>query len=205
MRYKIFLFFCLIYSSFGNNYDSKIYIFSVRKSGTNLLSTFLDNLNVDFEKSHLLYSHKLKPFLLSPRKKGIILIRDPRDVCISGVFWRTDRWFDENPHSPQPLLNKQVRLDPTLLNIWNEASFRGKLKIAIAHEFPLPFSQINIEYEIAKQLIENHRSRFLVIKFEDLIGSKGGGSDEKQDEVIQEILKFFGIKIGKKKIHVSAK
>jgi hypothetical protein len=175
-----------------------ISIFTIRKSGSGLLARLFNLLEIPYRNNHLLYINDLNEFLSNPKKKGIILIRDPRDVCVSGVFWHTNLWVDSGPHGP-PLNGRELYLNVNELKIWNDASFDEKLKIAIEHKFPLPYSQINLEYELAKKALKYNN--FYLIRFEDLIGSKGGGCDQKQYEAIKKMLSFLKIKISEKKIN----
>ena len=134
-----------------------------------------------------------------PTRKGILIIRDPRDVCVSGVGFRTNRWF-----SPEDYDGKiPIRLNKLELQKWNQSNFDEKLMIIIANEFPLPYSQVNYEYELALKAMET--GRFFLIKFEDLVGSKGGGSDKKQYKTIKALLKFLGLKRSEKRIKYAQK
>ncbi|NGX63719.1 MAG: hypothetical protein KR126chlam6_01132 [Candidatus Anoxychlamydiales bacterium] len=170
--------------------------FSIRKSGTHMLTRLLELLEIPHRLNHLLYLDEFNEFLANPNLKGIVLIRDPRDVCVSSVFW----------HSPPrgiqgglPLNEKDMQhLDPDQLNIWNESSFEKRLSIMIGHNFPLPYSQVNLEYELAKKALKNNN--FFLIRFEDLVGERGGGSDEKQYSTIKKLLLFLKMDIPEEKI-----
>lgn len=168
-----------------------VFCFTIRKSGTHLLDTLLEYLNVDRRLEHLLYLDELERFLKG-NQKAIVLVRDPRDVSVSGVYWRTNRWSARGPHG-RPLDGKVMLLDLKQLQSWNAAGFDEKLAMTLAHILPLPYSQINREYELAAQALATGRA--LLVRFEELIGSQGGGSDILQDRTIRKIVEFLNISV----------
>lgn len=89
----------------------------------------------------------------------------------------------------RPLDGKILYLDSHELQVWKDASFHKKLTAVLANILPLPYSQVNREYELAALALATGRG--FLVKFEDLVGSLGGGSDEIQDRTIRNILKFF--------------
>jgi hypothetical protein len=66
--------------------------------------------------------------------------------------------------------------------VWNGSDFNEKLSIAIKHEWPLPYSQINREYELAREALQHPKA--LLVRFEDIVGRSGGGTDERQQQAI---------------------
>jgi len=194
---KVIIIFFLIFGFQHCYADPSISMFTIRKSGTQMLAKLLGLLEIPHQNNHLLYLDSLDEFLFNPNLKGIVLIREPRGVCVSGVFWRTNRWFDQGPHG-RCFHGKEMLLDLEQLCIWNDASFKKKLSITIEHKFPLPYSQINLEYELAKKVLKN--DNFYFVRFEDLVGAKGGGSDEKQYNTIKKSLNFLKINVPESKI-----
>lgn len=171
--------------------DCGVVCYTVVKSGSYLLGALLELFGIDHRIEHLLYLDELQKFL-DGEQKGIILIRDPRDVAVSRVYWHTNRWFDPGPHG-KDLDGKVMYLDMNQLEHWNNASFNEKLTMTLAHTLPLPYSQINREYELAAQALATGRG--FLVRFEDLVGSKGGGSDKVQDRTIRKILAFLDYNI----------
>jgi len=203
MKKSIFFIFFLFIFTFQLCFaNSSISIFTIRKSGTGMLTKLLNLLEISHQNNHLLYLESLNEFLIDPNKKGIVLIRDPRDVCVSMVFWHTNRWFDSGPHG-RPLNGKELYLDLDQLNLWNNASFEQKLSITISHEFPVAYSQNNLEYELAKKALKNNN--FFLVRYEDLVGSQGRGSDQIQYETIKKLLSFLKIIVPEEKIQFAIK
>lgn len=117
--------------------------------------------------------------------KKIIMIRDLRDVCISTVYHiLKNRW---------PAFEK--------LDWFQTLSFDDQLMYVITNDLPLfPYSKC---FSDAVFWINN--SDALVVRFEDLVGSKGNGSDELQKSELTKIAKFLEIDIDSNSIDQLAK
>ncbi len=121
-------------------------------------------VNVHFNFSELMWDFSQK----HPRYKKIILIRDLRDAAIS-MTYHTNREI------------KRV--------LGDEASFDEKLSWLLngGHEF----SVFNLKEHATKALKWYQDPSVLVIRFEDLVGFKGGGSQERQYKTAMKLAKFL--------------
>lgn len=160
------------------------------KSGTHLLGKvfhLFEELGYQFPNgtgAHL--SHpghpnnihpNIKPYLRKVKK--LILIRDFRDVLVSAVFWY-DRNYSNVPY-------------------WNSIpSFDEKLLALIEERVPgnLSFLSKNLEIlDLFTNKSSLYYSDYTIIKFEKLIGVKGGGTYEDQVEELGKFAEYFGFNL----------
>ncbi len=101
---------------------------------------------------------------------ALVNIRDPRDTCVSLVhFFNSIK--EENRANYSKLVPKN----------WDDLSEDEKLSFAISRE-----STLAEQFENA--LNTNKLENTLLIKFENLVGQRGGGSDSLQLEEIQKVV-----------------
>lgn len=186
----------------------KIFANSLPKSGTHLLRHILsmspsiidkwtyhyDHNIYDFNKqlskakngqiisAHMYWSNQLTEFLSGNNFKTILMVRDLRDVCVSSAHYCTN----DKRHRLYTYFNS--------LDSWDE-----RLEAAIKG-----ISAENIADNKRSKSIAEHVDGFvpwvhdkccLVIRFEDLVGTKGGGDLDKQMLVIKMIFQHIGIDI----------
>lgn len=120
-----------------------------------------------------LFSHTnfSKPFIEYINKhrdwKCVLQIRDLREACISMVYWQDE------------LIQEAVG---------KEASFDDKLLFVISGAASIYKNQVfNLQGCALRALEFMDHPNVIVSRFEDLVGSKGGGDDEKQRELIQKL------------------
>lgn len=191
----LFSFLCLMMvsiHSFGmRSYDRQEFLVqTIPKGGTHLLNKALDNLRehgcppryrwAHFSQGQAYNTHrKIYPFLLNhPEKKAVVLVRDMRDVLVSLMFYLdkavspkadTDGsfvWFSVKPQSKEMNGWSQLRTVDEKLDYLlspNTNYFARSEKVCA-----------DDSYAVAK------REKTLVLRFEDLVGANGGGSDSKQ-------------------------
>lgn len=179
-------------------------LFTIPKSGSHLLIKTLytmtgftpnwhqtpPDLELLLEQRRFPYTHCcLPPILLDyygqSSYKQIIGIRDLRDVCVS-VIYQIEKglWpeFTRNPKNQKKFQN---------------LSFDEKLLFVINQEYEIipPFSNFQLGMrKVADQvcsLIQNPGA--LICRFEELVGSRGGGSDELQKKVVEQIATHIGL------------
>lgn len=190
----------------GRKKGPKAVLNSLPKSGTHLLESLFTELplmrhtgkrtlriqtqNPIQSKLRTLSSIKKGQFLLAHMQyhptivdtandnniKIIHLIRDPRDVMLSHLNYIENMDLTQKSHK----FISQFRTRPEKLN----AMLVGKDNVLE------PFAKVLHKFEPWI----NHKD-VLCIKFEDLIGEKGGGSKSKQQKVVKEICNFIGLKI----------
>ncbi|MFN0064864.1 MAG: hypothetical protein ACKVOH_01370 [Chlamydiales bacterium] len=198
---KVFLLFILLFSvgfaqsRFVKTNDPNnptvehVHCVTMPKGGTHLLISLMERiakeLGVDVSSTHknALYTNthtmnisKNPQNFTAPRK--IILIRDPRDATVSAI----DR------------MNKVVEsgeMDNTwYLRNWPRLTYQQKIYTFLyePHARGLhAFEWMTIE----KVYFGN--PEYLMVRFEDLVGAKGGGSDERQLFAIQSVLDYMRI------------
>lgn len=156
--------------------NSKYYLLKPKE-----FDTFLRFNNNKFWVTHLFYDADYAQILTKLNFKKFFIYRDPRDQAVSLAFYmkRGTTW---------PKAAKMT-LDEVLLDIITQGSTFNS-------------------HPPVKGLDELYRSYFswfeepemLAIRFEDLIGAKGGGSDQVQRETIVSIAQHLGIELSEQKM-----
>lgn len=203
-----FLFLPLLTFAQGSSDEPRVYIATVPKAGTYLLIKTLKLMGVDFygkngrydEKTwiqtgqaHLMHYVQSKdlnqlPEIFSSQNKYIVIYRDPRDFMISYLNWVA-----------------QAK-DRIILAEWRKIPLSEKLSQAINEATPQRFNNFLFwkehldNFYIVQELKRKNWDHVLMIKFEDLIGPKGGGSLKKQIEALNQIADFLNLSLSKKAI-----
>jgi hypothetical protein len=200
-----------------DNFRPKVFVNSIPKSGTHLLAQILldmgiNNKNVQgggnshdsmhflvefglqtpleeieqkmsllekgaFLAGHRDYDEEFNNILKENKISHVLIVRDPRDVVVSRTFYI------------------QKRPEHKLFSYYNGLSRRERFIASINGVDSGDMLGIT---EIYKRFLPwLSEGRCLVVRFEDLVGSRGGGSDEKQSEVLMRIIKHFGITVDK--------
>lgn len=129
-----------------------------------------------FLLSHMQFDKSITEIAHKNSVKIIHLTRDPRDVLLSHLNYIEK--MDTTQMSHKFIVQYNNRMDKL------KAMIEGKRNILE------PFLEVLDKF---KPWID--APNILVIKFEDLIGSKGGGSDEKQKESVKKICDFLSIEL----------
>jgi hypothetical protein len=110
-----------------------------------------------------------------PHRIYFVLLRDLRDVAVSTVF------FCDH------LIREQMG---------DQASFEDKLSYVIQSVGPLfQHSVYNLSQEAKAAHEWMHKPGVVVIRFEDLVGQKGGGSDVAQEACILNVASTLGMEL----------
>ena len=196
MNYLNFRIILLFMFSLAKDLPYYVYINSVPKCGTHLamkaIGLILDKpfmaMSLEDENSskyeiksvhgkNLIYGgharskniKKVNDFFENKPRKNFLVIRDPRDFIVSYSYWIKKNplaW----PYGSSLEINK-------LIDEWiNGVNFSI-------------YDNYNFFYF---DWLDNNFKTF-VIKFEDLIGSQGGGSDTKQFETLVMMMKYLGV------------
>ena len=218
-RLRTFLYPLLMLHSIKYRHNPRILANSMPKSGTNLLRRLMDLLpgikrypygidigpaqailkwtdkeqdraeilfrkllNGYYATSHCFYFNELSQILKKYRIKHITIIRDPRDNCVSDHYYimRT-KSHRLHPYYKQMSCNEE-RLMASICGLSSEALNGDPPSLDIGQHYKMYTGWLN-------------DSSGLVVKFEDLVGSKGGGADSQQRAVVEKILSYLGIKI----------
>ncbi|MCH9632837.1 MAG: hypothetical protein S4CHLAM6_11800 [Chlamydiae bacterium] len=181
-------------------------LLTVPKSGTHLIEKILKKLgyNKCGPPHHIYYDKRLNFRQLDPNIGYIASVRDPRDIMVSIVYF-IDSLFRSNlrgVHTPEFLVTR----NKTFLVRWlNETTFDEKLKSVINQEGDK--IGVNMYWLLRKQLEEAKRlmsikplpKNIIVVRFEDLVGVKGGGEQKKQATAINKIANHLNIKLSDEK------
>lgn len=140
-----------------------------------------------FLLSHTRYSETTAELVRNARYRIILLVRDPRDQVVSHARY---------------IAEKRNRLysftkDQTIEQIITELIAGGPHNYQ-EHDMSLPIHNIKELYECRLDWLRYEHT--LLVRFEDLVGPKGGGSAEKQLEGLYEIASFLDIKISEKRL-----
>lgn len=189
--------------SLETSQKSEVYLATIPKSGTHLMQKTMKLLNVELSyalepgtnnsQPHLTHYLRLKNLddlenVFSSKNKYIVTIRDPRDFMVSYVNW---------------VMREQ---DRKVLPEWKALPMEKKLSQLISGKIPPKIDKFlwrdwHMEnFFIARELMNRNLDNVLVLRFEDLVGTKGGGSDEKQYECLEKINLFLNLNYSKEQL-----
>ena len=188
---------------------SKVLINSLPKSGTFLLRRTLQLLpsfasrwavhGLDAEKSshlyreianirrgqyasgHVYWTSELRELMAAADIRTVFIIRDLRDIAVSLAYYLPQ---PQNQHRLQPYFERLDNDDSRLMNVILGASHKLFSDCSSPHtlgEFAIAFRPWLDE------------SNCLTVRFEDLIGSAGGGSDRLQIQTIRAITEYLNL------------
>jgi hypothetical protein len=131
--------------------------------------------------SHLRYSDKYAETINDSGVRCIFMIRDPRDIAISASFYA----FNNKKHMWHPLF---VSLSDPITRI----------KLVIQGDPALNYPSIMTTLDRFAGWLD---ANVLVVRFEDLIGSDGGGDQLKQIETLITIFNYLGLPLNDREIY----
>ncbi|MGC2310494.1 MAG: sulfotransferase domain-containing protein [Candidatus Babeliaceae bacterium] len=138
----------------------------------------LDNNNF-FVCTHLPYEIEYFQFLKKNKIKIFLMIRDPRDQVVSFANW----------------VYKYFAQVMTFSELINYLIFDGTQVYGTFSPFKTPVKGIADYY--SRFLLWQDKVGICTVRFENLVGPKGGGSDLLQKQEIKKIARYLGIKIDK--------
>jgi hypothetical protein len=122
--------------------------------------------------AHVPYSSGMQAILAELNYRMILIVRDPRDVAVS-LAQHISREKTHRLHAEFAALTAEQRIQHAI------QGFDGQLEnVAQRFRSVLPWAKW-----------EN----CLMIRFEDLVGSRGGGSDESQRTALDRICRHLGV------------
>ncbi len=181
---------------------SDVYVSTMPKAGTNLLFKALNLLEIDFKRKYDAKNNRLGSHLASmisvknlknierafdSKNKYIVLVRDPRDACISFINW-VMREKDRKVDSDWKALPMRTKIHSLITesNSPEQKALQSKFFLA--------------NFRIAQRLAEKKLENVLILHFEDLVGEMGGGTYEKQFQAVKSIVDFLDLKISDGKV-----
>jgi len=159
------------------------------KVSMNALQALTNLDNSLFLKTHLFYSEEYAAYLSNEKFIKFFIYRDPRDMAVSFAFFMP-KLKDEWP------LAQSMSFDDLLLDIITEGkvfyNFHPPVIGGVAELYNayLPWLKI---------------PNILIMRFEDLVGPLGEGSERAQFNTIKKIAKHLGQHLSNKKIRDIAK
>lgn len=184
--------------------SKKILIVSIQKSGTHLIQNVMKEVGFEgigvgknakmtdfnglkdnqFLWSHFVPSDEIQMALEKGDEPVYIIFnfRDPRDVLVSWFYWLHPN-SDKNMHLHQDYMKKVYGYftDDELINIFiRNDKFREVEYNPIEH------------FRLSRVLY--FHPKVLNVRFEDIVGSNGGGSDDLQKKTIENIFNYLKIK-----------
>jgi hypothetical protein len=188
----------------GRILGPKVLVTSVPKSGTNLLVHTLSlfpNLTFDgttvrlpqteryqiidnirrgcIVSAHMSKNSKLDNIITEKDIKVLFIIRDPRDVSVSLYHWIKKTEYHHFHEMYKSLSSDYERLEKIITGYEPTLTDGDKKGIA------------SIDRHFRRLITWMDDQRCLTIRFEKLIGSRGGGDDELQIETIKSIARFL--------------
>ncbi len=145
-----------------------------------------------FMAAHIKYSKEIEKCFVDNSVKNILIVRDPRDIAVSNYVYITYKDSSHRLHKYFKALNSDSeRLMASIQGV------EGKdLSDKIAS---LPLAE-----HINSFLLWVDRPDCLVVRFEDLVGNRGGGSDLDQVNTVKRIVKYLRLSISDKVIKEQA-
>lgn len=132
----------------------------------------------EFILGHVPYSEQILKHLEMNNYKGIFLLRDPRDVCVSMLnHIRTKPHHMAYDYLFQRLSNDEERMAAVIKGFDRNNKERGLIGINKMYRSMLPWAK--------------NEPIFLPLKFEDIVGPRGGGDLSRQRQGIIDILKLL--------------
>jgi len=147
-----------------------------------------------FNAGHIFFDSEIKDIILQKKIKVIIGIRDPRDVLLSAANYILEK---DHPYSSNFSSNTIEEVIDNLIE-----GIEGPI-ISVKPKQPDKPKFENLDHNLYGGIYETYK-RFLrwtiindaiIIKFEDLVGKKGGGSDTKQINSIKKIANACSVEL----------
>lgn len=133
-----------------------------------------------FVTAHARFHPVLKALINDLQFKQVLLLRDPRDVVVSHAFYvQREPLHFHNRYFTDTLKSDDERIMATIRGFGPDASNGGAPLLPIGESFAGFIPWLN-------------EPSTLAIRFEDLIGSQGGGDGERQLAAIEAIGDFVG-------------
>jgi hypothetical protein len=132
-------------------------------------------------RAHAFHFGELDDHLRQFPIKTVTIVRDPRDVCVSDAFYIA-RTPAHRLHAHYLSLDEPGRLMASIAGIGAETLDGQAASLGIAEHYRrfLPWLE---------------RGPGIVVRFEDLVGPRGGGSDEAQREALGRITEYLEIDV----------
>lgn len=213
-----------------------VYLLTMKKSGTHMMTKFLrllmarNDQEYDYIKAtskdyrakhiiespsgykiqfgHLPYEKHCPLYHQIYGKKKILLVRDPRDVLISGSHFIPKIFQLSKENYPPSWAVDYVTIAGPFLERFAKMPLSDRLSCMITQKVPDSILSFTPEYyqqdqtqfippfdfalQIPAAVDYMNSPNTLLVRFEDLIGPQGGGSEEAQRKCFERIANFIG-------------
>jgi hypothetical protein len=167
-----------------NNMEEKFYVSVATPQlvRADLIKNIIKKINNNkYLLSHIPYSDIFSDMLTDSHFKGISIIRDPRDMCLSML-----NHIETRPH--------HLAFDA----LYNNLPSRKERLEAIAEGTKIQTTGGNRSFGNLKKMVESmlpweKPDNFILLKFEDLVGAKGDGLADVQFQSINKILNHLNV------------
>lgn len=133
--------------------------------------------------AHCPYTQGMADLLRSEQVRNLCILRDPRDVAVSHMHYL-----------------KQNRRHPLHSEYANLANDHERLLVSILGGKLGRHNLRSLEHRYRRFLDWEQDGGAMLVKFEDLVGPKGGGSAEVQRETTEQLVAHLGLKVNESKI-----
>lgn len=134
-----------------------------------------------FLAAHLKHSLELEQCIRENKVKNILMVRDPRDIAVSNYMYITYKDLTHRLHNYfNSLKSDSDRLVASIQGIESELLSGNPPSLSLAEHFYGYLPWINC-------------SDCLIVRFEDLVGNRGGGNDEVQLKTLTKIVQHIGL------------
>ena len=137
--------------------------------------------NHSIVRSHLMYCDEILDILQEFNCKKLFIYRDLRDVAVSHARWVTKE---------ERIFLHDIYLDYSSFDEQLMTSIKG---IPLGTPFSSNISQPDIGSDFSRWQGWVNDANTLAVKFEDLVGERGGGSEEKRLYIVEQILDHLSI------------
>ncbi len=139
-------------------------------------------------RSHLMHSQEILDIFGEHHCKPLFIYRDLRDVAVSHARWVTKekRIFLHDIYQQAPNFDKQL--------------MNSIVGVPLGSPFGSNLSQPNIAQDFARWHGWLQDSQTLAVRFEDLVGERGGGSEDKRLYIIGQIMDHLQVNLSAEEI-----
>lgn len=133
-------------------------------------------------RAHAFHFPELERHIIGNDVKTVTIVRDPRDVCVSDAFY-VARTPGHRLHAHYRGLDEAGRIMASIVGVES-----GELDGAAP--------SLGITDHYRRFLLWLEQGPGIVVRFEDLVGPRGAGSDEAQATALGGIVEYLGLDLG---------
>ncbi len=172
-----------------NHYKGLYYPILKKILPTSLIRNMINNKPKNLFFSHCPYIHQFNQILQSRTTANFFMIRDPRAMVVSFAFM-IHKSFD----------GQEIDLEKIILDLIT-GDQKNYVPWGVEHHEAYPLIWEVGLYKFYEMYLPWKKAKnFMIVKFEDLVGKKGGGSKEKQRETIKNIGLHLGVNMTSQKV-----